>query len=171
MTHDELIVNFEVYEDGSNLLGIAQCTLPNIQFMTQNIQGAGIGGTIDAVAQGMVNAMSFTMNFRSATGDAVKVFTPGAHQLTLMACEQGWDASRVTKVMKSDKFVITADPKNFNFGNLAPASVPDASNEYSVKYFAGYRDGKQLFEIDPINMKCVVGGVDYMADVRKAVGK
>lgn len=30
---------------------------------------------------------------------------------------------------------------------------------------------KQLWEVDKRNMKCVIDGVDYMAPVRKALGK
>jgi len=33
-----------------------------------------------------------------------------------------------------------------------------------------YRDVTQLWELDKRNMKCVINGVDYMADVRKALG-
>lgn len=47
----------------------------------------------------------------------------------------------------------------------------DTSGEYAVYYYAAYRDGRQLWEIDKRNMKCVIDGVDYMADARKALGK
>ena len=171
MNQPEMIVNFEVYEDGKNFCGIAEVTLPNIQFITQNYSGAGIGGNIDGVAKGMVIAMNFGLKFRSPTGEAVNLFTPDNHQITVMAADQGWDASHTVRVMAGDKFVVTAVPKNLNLGNLAPASVPDVNTEYSTYYFAGFRDGKKLYEIDPMNMICEVGGKDYLADVRKAVGK
>ena len=54
---------------------------------------------------------------------------------------------------------------------LAPAALADTNLEMSVTYYAGYRDGKKLWEIDPFNYICEIGGVDYMADVRKALGK
>ena len=62
-------------------------------------------------------------------------------------------------------------PKNFNPGNVAPASAADANGEYSVYYYAGFKDGKKLWEIDPFNYICNIGGKDYMAAVRKALGK
>jgi len=169
--HPEQIVNFEVYEGGSNFMGVAECTLPNIQFVTQNISGAGIGGNIDTVANGMVNAMNFSMKFRSSTVAAVKLFEPQKHDITLMAAEQSWDTNSVDKVTASDKYVLVIAPKNYNPGNLAPASTPDANDEFSVYYYAGYRNGKQIFEIDPPNMICKVNGKDYLAPVRKAIGK
>ena len=38
-------------------------------------------------------------------------------------------------------------------------------------YFAAYKNGEQLWEVDKRNMRCVILGVDYMAEVRKALGK
>ncbi|NCE63258.1 hypothetical protein D1159_01360 [Pseudoflavonifractor sp. 524-17] len=40
-----------------------------------------------------------------------------------------------------------------------------------VYYFAAYRNGEQLWEMDKRKMKYVIPGVDYMAEVRKALGK
>ena len=50
-------------------------------------------------------------------------------------------------------------------------SAADTSGSFAVYYYAAYKDGKQLWEIDKRNMKCVINGVDYMAEVRKALGK
>lgn len=57
------------------------------------------------------------------------------------------------------------------YGCQPVMGAADANGEYVVYYFAGYRDGKQLWEVDKRNMKCVIMGKDYMADIRKALGK
>ena len=62
-------------------------------------------------------------------------------------------------------------PKTTTMGSVAPFTAPDASGEYVVYYYAAYRDGKLLWEIDKRNMKCVILGTDYMEPVRKALGK
>ena len=71
----------------------------------------------------------------------------------------------------ADKYVMVVVPKTTTMGQVAPASPADASGTYSVYYYAGYKDGKKLWEIDPFNQICVINGVDYLADVRKALGK
>lgn len=38
-------------------------------------------------------------------------------------------------------------------------------------YYATYIDGKKKLEIDPLNYIYYVNGKDYLADVRKALGK
>ena len=167
----EAYIDFEVYEDSKNFIGISQATLPNITFLTQQITGAGISGNVEAVLTGMVDAMSLTLNFRNATDAAVSLMSPKRHNIDLRVAEQFWDTNKIAKTVSADKSVMVVIPKNTQPGNVAPAAAADASGEYSVYYYAGYRDGKKLWEIDPWNYICNIGGVDYMADVRKALGK
>lgn len=167
----EAYIDFEVYEDARNFIGISQATLPNITFLTQQITGAGISGNVEAVLTGMVDAMSLMLNFRNATDAAVALMSPQRHNIDLRVAEQFWDTENIRKTISADKYVMVVIPKNTQPGNVAPASAADASGEYTVYYYAGYRDGKKLWEIDPWNYICNINGVDYMADVRKALGK
>ena len=167
----EAIINYEVYEDGKRFLGISQAVLPNIAFLTQTINGSGINGNVEAVLAGMVDAMSTTLNFRDATKAAVKLCSPEKHNITLMVAKQHWDTEKIRKGVTADKFVMVVLPKTTNFGTVAPASASDASGEYSVYYYAGYRDDELIFEIDPWNYICNINGKDYMEAVRKALGR
>jgi hypothetical protein len=69
------------------------------------------------------------------------------------------------------KHVLIVSPTKYNPGKLAPASSADASGEYAVTYYATYIDGVKELEIDVINFIFYVDGTDYLADVRKALGK
>ncbi len=40
-----------------------------------------------------------------------------------------------------------------------------------MTYYATYIDGKKVLEIDILNFIYYVNGVDYLEDVRKALGK
>ena len=99
---DESVINFAVYEDSVEYVGMAGVTLPNLAAIVQTLSGAGIAG---------------------------------------------------------------------NGGTVAPAAPTNGSGEYSVRYWATYIDGAKVREIDPLNFICEVNGVDYLADVRKAIGK
>lgn len=171
MLHPEAYVVFEVYEDGVNLIGVAQATLPEISFMNVSITGAGVAGTVETPLAGMLEAMTLTLNFRSVTDAAVKLMAPGKHNIDLRAVGQHWDTSKVDKQLWNDKYVMIVVPKKTSPGTVAPASASDASGEYSVYYYAAYKDGKTMWEIDPFNQKCVINGVDHLADVRRALGK
>ena len=167
----EAYIDFEVYEGKTNYCGISKADLPNIAYLTQQITGAGIAGNIEAVLTGMVDAMTLGLEFRSATDAAVALMTPVKHELDLRVAEQYWDTNSQKKEVLADKYVLVVIPKNFNPGSVAPASPADTKSEFSVYYYAGFKDGKKMWEIDPFNYICVIDGVDYMADVRKALGK
>ena len=69
------------------------------------------------------------------------------------------------------KHVMKVVPKKFAPGKLAAASAADASGEYAVSSYTLYLDGKKVIEIDPLNFVYYINGTDYLADVRKALGK
>lgn len=171
MKQPEAYIDFEVYEDKTNFIGVAKATLPNINFLTQQITGAGIAGNVEAVLIGMVDTMSLGLEFRSATDAAVKLMKPEKHKIELRVAEQYWNTTKREKEIMADKYVCIVMPKTFAPGSVAPASAADASGEYSVYYYAGYKDKKPLWEIDPFNYICKIGNKDYMKPVRKALGK
>jgi len=162
---------FELYEDAVNFLGLTQATLPNLAFIVQQIQGAGLNGNIDVPIHGMMEAMELSLNFRSPTDAAKSLATPNTHHLDLRVAAQYWDDTQSNYGVEADKYVLLARPKAMNPGNIQTATPADTANTFSVVYYAGYRDGTKIWEIDPINYICEINGVDYFADVRKALGK
>lgn len=55
---DETVIGFAVYEDATEYIGISEVTLPEISNITEEISGAGIGGKIESVILGAIEAMS-----------------------------------------------------------------------------------------------------------------
>jgi P2 family phage contractile tail tube protein len=164
-------INLEIYEDDVNLLGVAKVQLPSIAYPCVTISGAGMMGEMEIPLYGMVNAMTLTINWLTPHGDAVRLMSPEKHQLDMRVAEEYWDVEQAEVGLWADKYVVIVRPKNASPGTVAPMGNADTSGEYAVYYFAAYRDGKQLWEVDKRSMKCVINGVDYMAPVRKALGK
>ena len=52
MAIDQSVINFAVYEDSVEYLGMSKVTLPDVTFLTQSISGAGVGGNVEAVILG-----------------------------------------------------------------------------------------------------------------------
>lgn len=163
--------NFAVYENATEYYGMAEVTLPEISAITEEIKGAGISGNFDGVFVGHVEAMTLTLNFRSVTPEAIALTTPEVHQLDLRASQQYWDNAVGKFYQQAVKHIALVTPKKFVPGKLAPASPVDASGEYVVTYFATYINGAKKLEIDILNFIYFVNGTDYLADVRKALGK
>ncbi len=171
MKIDETVIGFAVYEDATEHVGIAEVTLPEISSITEEISGAGMGGKVESVILGAIEAMTTTLNFRTVTRNAVKLHEPRQHNIDLRAAQQQKDTTKgVTEVVRV-KHLLTLTPKKLNPGKVATASAAEVSGEYATTYFATYIDGKKMLEIDPLNYIYFVNGKDWLADVRKALGK
>ena len=57
MNVPEKLINFRVYENGNDLIGIADVTLPKVDYMTETVKGAGIAGEIDSPVKGHYSSM------------------------------------------------------------------------------------------------------------------
>lgn len=168
---DESVINFAVYEDSVEYVGMAKATLPDLTSLTQTIQGAGIAGNVEAVILGHYDAMSLTLNFRTTTTQSIKLSEPRRHNIDLRVAQQIEDTVAGAVTVQKVKHILVVVPKKDAGGSLAPAATGDGSGEYAVRYWATYIDGVKYREIDPLNYIAYVNGTDYLADVRKALGK
>lgn len=171
MNRPEAIIDFAVYMNSKELIGIAKASLPAITFLTQTVQGAGVGGSVEAVLCGMVDAMELRLDFLSSLDGARKLASPKKHQIDLRVAEQYWNTTKAAKNLIADKYVMNIVPKSTNPGEVAPASTANTTGTYSVLYYAAYRGNTLLWEIDPFNGRCYIDGVDYGAALFKALGK
>lgn len=168
---DELVINFAIYEDANEYLGMAEATLPDLEFLTEEINGAGIGGNVEEIIVGHLSAMTTTLNFRTVCKSAVRLLEPRVHKLDLRVAQQQQNNRTSEMVVSSVKHIMRVKPKKTALGKVAAASTADVSGEYAVSYYAMYMDGKKVTEIDPLNFICIINGYDYLAAVRKALGK
>lgn len=168
---DESVINFAVYEDSVEYVGMAGVTLPNLSAIVQTLSGAGIAGNVEVPVLGHYDVMSLTLNFRTTTEHSVRLSEPRRHNIDLRMAQQIEDTVAGEVKVQSIKHVLVVVPKTDTGGTVAPAAPTNGSGEYSVRYWATYIDGAKVREIDPLNFICEVNGVDYLADVRKAIGK
>lgn len=168
---NQSIINFAAYENGTEFLGIAKISVPDLKYLTQTISGAGIPGNVEHPILGHLDAMTLGITFTSLTSAASSLSEPRPHTIDLRIAEQYEDIAKAQLGVTSIKHTFVILPKTVKGGSVAPASSSDASGEYAAHYWKEIIDGKVTKEIDPTNYKCVINGVDYLADVRKAIGK
>jgi P2 family phage contractile tail tube protein len=170
MQVEQGINNFAVYENATMFYGMAEVQLPEISMMAEELKGAGISGAINAPFAGHVEAMSMTLSFRAATREAIALSEQRNHQLDLRASQQYRDNASGTFKQQAVKHIVVGAPTKFVPGKLGVAASGETSVEMSVTYYALFLEGKLVTEVDPINFKFVVNGVDYLGDVRHALG-
>ncbi|MEN6437020.1 MAG: phage major tail tube protein [Syntrophobacter sp.] len=168
---DESVINFAVYEDSVEYVGMAKVSLPDLTALTQTITGAGVAGNVEAIILGHFEAMTLGLNFRTTTEQAIKLSEPRRHTIDLRVAQQIENTVAGTVDVQSIKHLFVVVPKKDAGGSIAPAAPTDGSGEYAVRYWATYIDGVKKREIDPFNFICFVDGTDYLADVKKVLGK
>lgn len=171
MKLDNGVINFAVYEGANEYLGMAEVTLPEIATKTEEISGAGIAGAFSGAYIGHIEPMTLTLNFRSVTEAAVQLMEPRTHQIELRAAQQRWNSTSGKNEVDKIKHVLSVVPLKYAPGKVAPSSPADSSGEYSASYYALFINGKKMIEIDIINFIYYINGIDYLADVRQALGK
>lgn len=166
----EKLINFRVYEDGTDLLGIADVELPSLEAMTETVKGAGIAGEIESPVLGHYGSMTCTINWRTVVKPTVQLAEPRAHNLDFRGATQLYSAGSGEYRVQALKVTVRGIPKTTNLGKLDVGTTSDASNEFEVLYLKVSIDGRTIVEIDKYNYVCVINGVDYLRQVRSAMG-
>ena len=166
---DKLIA-WEVFHEGTRKMGLASADLPEIGFITEELKGAGIAGTIDMPTPGQVESMELKLTWRVIAGDRSELLEQRTHNITLRQANQHYDAG--TGRFKVEPVVIDVRgiPKGSESGSLEGASHVEATNTFECVYYKETVGGKVKTEIDKLNDICVINGVDMLADVRSALG-
>lgn len=168
---DEFVVSYAMYENGTEYMGTTEVTLPDLEFMTEELSGAGIAGKVEEVITGNMSAMTTTFNFRTVGKWTTKLLEPRVHNIDLRVAQQNMETKDGTTSVSSVKHIMKIKPKKTALGKVSAASTADASGEYSVLYYALYVDGVKVTEVDPLNFICIINGRDFLKEVRKALGK
>lgn len=166
----EKLINFSVYKDGKDWLGLASVDLPSIDAMTETVSGAGIAGEVDSPTLGHFGSMTMTLNWRTLSRPGANLFEQKAHSLTIRGAQQVYDSQNGEYRSVGVAVTVRATPKTGALGSLAPNTATNSTNEMEITYIKIDIDGKTVLEIDKFNFKCVINGVDTLAEVRQQLG-
>lgn len=168
--HDALIVNYAAYESETEFLGTTSADLPDIEFLSEKISGAGLGGEFEEIIIGQLSAMTTKLSFRTITKRAVKLLEPTEHNVTLLVAQQSVNTVNGNTKIIPVKHVLKLKPKKTNLGKVAVMSTADVSGEYVTLYYALYINGKKVTEVDPVNFICLINGKNYLSNINNILG-
>jgi len=170
-TVPERLTAFRAYLDGStDLKGVADVTLPSFEAMTETVSGAGIAGEYESPTLGHFGSMTVSLTWRTVTRDLLRLLRQRSQRLELRGAYQEYDAAQGQYRIRSVRIVVQGIPKTIELGSLETGANSDGTTELEVLYIKIDVDGQTVTEIDKLNYKCVIDGVDYLSDVRRALG-
>lgn len=166
------IIDFALYENGKEFIGMANVSLPNITNKMFTVNGAGIAGEYEIPVLGQTDSMSCTFTFTDNPKDAYKLANPGVHNIECRAVHEEFDT--VTNKIRTTKYkhILKVIPKNQTGGTVAPASQQGATVECACLYREDWIDDKRVLLIDkPNNRNAGFDGVDINEQVNSALGR
>lgn len=164
------LVGFNVFTADNRLLGVADITLPSIEYMTETLSGAGIAGETETPALGQVSPMSVQISMRTQHTEARKLLELRGQQIDVRGSLQEQDSSTGeirTYPCRVSMFVL---PKTYETGKFEVGSKTDTSIESEVTYMRMWIDNQEIVEIDKFNYICRINGKDYLEEVRAQIG-
>lgn len=170
MQHRDKLVGFTVFKDGVRKMGIADITLPDLEYMTESMKGSGIGGEVDLVNPGNISPMSLTINWRTINEDAIELAKPEAHNLECFGAISEYNSGIGKMETRQIRVNVKVMPKKVGFGKFENNATTDTNNEFSVLYLKIKNNGSTKVEIDPLNYKFRIGDTDFLEAVRIALG-
>lgn len=164
MEYPRTIKNFNGFIDGVGYAGRAtDAKLPELKLMTAAHRGGGMDGSV-AQDVGM-EALTAEITLADWPPELIKKF--GTRQrMVLRPVATGEDDFSANAIIATlgGKFTVV------NFADLKPGSDVPLKLTLEVDYFRMQHDGDELFEIDIKAAKRVIGGVDQLAEQRRAMG-
>ena len=171
MSFPTVINNFNVYAGSDRLIGVTdEVKLPDMNAITSSVNGAGIAGTIDIPVVGAYENMDMEIPFRGLTDDIFKIFKVGETvDLTLRGAYQTLENASASIGKSSMRVMVRGFVKNFSPGSVKINDQMTATVTISIAYYLVDVAGNNVIELDKLNSKCVINGVDVLEDIRSYI--
>jgi P2 family phage contractile tail tube protein len=170
-TVPERLTAFRVYlADSTDLKGIADVQLPSLEPMKDTVKGAGIAGEYESPTLGQFGSMKLTLNWRSITKDQLLITAQKSQKFDCRGVNQIYDAAGGTYTNQSIKVLVQGPPTKVDPGKFDTSAASGGSTEVEVLYLKIDIDGVNVIEIDKLNYKCSIDGIDYLLATRTALG-
>lgn len=164
------INNFNVYvgtaSEASRLIGVTdEVTLPDLKYMSETINLAGMGGEIDSPTVGQFQSMEVEIPFSNIAKSSLEIAGADNVPLILRSAQEFADPGDNTKSFKNRTITLRGMTKGIKFGTLKKGGYGKPSITKEVTYYKEVIDGEVVAEIDKFNGRTIIGGVDQTKDI------
>ena len=166
----EQVINYEVFVNGGRCLGTASVDLPELQYMTQTIKGAGIAGEYEAPTLGHLQSLEIKLTFRALYENPIALMEQKAVILSLRGAVQQYDSANGTLKPLPVRIDARGRIKGGAMGKFEPSELMDTEITFECDVISVKVNNIEYFMHDKLNFVNRVNGQDYLASVRLALG-
>ncbi|MGP7817772.1 phage major tail tube protein [Niallia sp. 01092] len=166
----EFLNDFRIYRNGHHTVGVADLQLPSLESMKQTVSGAGVAGEYESSVIGHLQSSKLTINWKTLNGSSAAYMEPKVVQYDCRGANQVYDPKLGAHSIEKVRVVIHGTSGKLDLGKMKKGEAYETSTEVEVLYLKVEVAGKVKLEIDKPNYKFVLNGVDYLKDVKEALG-
>lgn len=165
------VVNYEVFLEGTRRLGTASADLPELNYLTNEISGAGVAGKHEAPTLGHMENLQVTLHWRAIDGNSMAFFQgQQAAMLSLRGALQRYDAATGLRRVLPVRVDLRGFTVTNNLGKFEPSEQTETETQLNCDWVKISVDNVVVFEHDVFNFVHNVNGADALAEVRSALG-
>lgn len=165
----EVIHDFNMYLGGNRLAGITgEVKLPDLEFLTAEVSGAGILGSYEAPVPGHTKSLEMEIPFRCLNADYFRMIDPTENtQITLRGAEQ--ISVKITGATDyvGVRLVVGGKPKKMELGTFKQGDKTDSKITLEMTYILVEYNGERILELDKMRPQFWIRNKDILAKVRK----
>ncbi len=165
---NKVVKAYRLYKNG-DFVDDVDSTLPDIENLTADNGGAGVLGNFEMPLLGIVENMTTTINLHNVSRKEAGLMT-GAHNLEIRGSEQYYDQASGEYKEDAVRYVMRTAPKKLSGGSMKRGEANGSSFEGNLLYYKKEVNGEVIEEVDKFAMKCIIDGVDLLAQTRANVG-
>lgn len=161
-----VLKNYSLFVDGRGLAGtIDTLTLPTLTTKMEEFRGGGMDAPVE-LDMGM-EKLEGSFVLAEYNPDIVSLFglASANTQLTARGALRRDGEDAVAAVVNMTGAIKELDPGDWKAGDMTTGTF-----NYTLRYFKLTVGGRELVEIDKVNMIRRINGVDQLASIRSALG-
>jgi len=167
----ERLVNFQVYGGvAAAFFGMIDVELPSFEAMKETISGAGIAGEYESPVLGHFGSQKVKLKWRALTVEALGILAPVRQVFDIRGSIQMQDSSGGPLITRALRVECTGQVTMQGLGKLEPGKVMGVESDIEIARIEISIDNEPIIELDKFNSIFKVGGVDYLASVRRDLG-
>jgi len=158
--------NFNTYGDGHKFVGVAsEVSLPSFEYLTETIDGAGIGGEIEEAIEGSFGSLETETTFQNISREYFDYITHTGLVIYRGSMQMADTASQENDF---EGIVVTTKGKvkSFELGSLKKGGKGEPKVVREITYCKVTIGGKEVLELDKYNLIWKLNGTDRLQKVR-----
>ena len=144
-------------------------TLPDLELLTETFKGAGINGEIDLPTLGQFGSIAIEVAQNGLTKDIIRAFRMKTQHLEARWAAQTLDSTTGDSEVIGKKLIFKGRPKKLALGSLESNKAEENTISFEVLYLKYVVGNEVWIELDKLNDKFVIDGVDYSEAIRNVL--